>query len=225
MVIEDFSNKFVDNNTWISILPFIDSDDNIKHKVFFDWNEQKDFDKSPIVLKAFHNKLIVKDYQPESTELNKFISDLIEAKKNETNIPTALSDNVLKKTVKRFYFDAKNEVYRNEFYFQELRKIQMRIDFARSLIAVVSILIALVTAITLIKCFGAKIKKNWSKKFINKWFITPKIRLDLLALAYTILISIYLFAAYAYYSEETEFDKRVYGYYLSLKVSTPSVSD
>jgi hypothetical protein len=256
MGLEDVSNKFVDDDSWLSILPFINSDDEIKYQVFFYKNEPKDFEKSPFITKALFKNLISAPYQEESSNLENYFWSVKKAKESNAALPETPDKEKVKNVIKRFYYDAKNEVYKTINYYDELKKIQMRIDFSRSMLAVVSFLISVISVTMMFKipliCIVGKYKRELmpyllkikqirnrkgrtrllnvlrlkNKKFYRlnnirkKWFAKPYLRWKRVLITYAILLSIYGLSAFAYASEEAEYDKRVYGYYLSIKVNS-----
>jgi hypothetical protein len=103
------------------------------------------------------------------------------------------------------YYYAKNRVYREENYFKELMDIQGRIDFIRSLAWGSFILLFIVTVICSFRFFQCQFE------FFKIW---PSIIILIL-----IFFLFHIAAIFAYETEEKQFNKRVFGYFLSLNES------
>ncbi len=103
-------------------------------------------------------------------------------------------------SINTVYYTGKNLVYRNDNYFKELSHYQTRINFARSF----TLASLLLLAITLASLFSFLIRTMHKKAFTH---------VCLLSVAFAVL---YILGRYAYTSEEIEFNKRVFGYFLSI---------
>jgi hypothetical protein len=122
----------------------------------------------------------------------------------------------LKNVTVPLYYEAKNTVYREANYYNELRQIQTRIDFARSsaLLSLLLAVIGLVFAVT------AAVQPNLGGRIALRWKLAhqalPYGALAVRTLVVPALIGILFLGRFAYCQEEMEFDKRVYGYFFSL---------
>jgi hypothetical protein len=125
----------------------------------------------------------------------------------------------------QLYYRAKNTAYTVTNHYDELKQIQTRIDFSRSF-ALLSLLLALTTV-----CFGVValtapligpvIAKLFRRNFDQASPIDERRRIALTTalrmLSLVVILAIFfVLGRFAYLSEEKEFDKRAYGYFLSL---------
>jgi len=142
----------------------------------------------------------------------------------------------------RVYYPAKNEVYREPNYFDELAKIQKRIDFARSITLLAASLFLLLSSIAALKAgawllfasgpyLSAHAWRKWPLRLTDakSWSDSAaalKMRWTLRVFFGGVLCLIAMYAAslFAYHAEETEFDRRTYGYYTSLRASQGKAS-
>lgn len=248
MVIEDASNKFVDDDTWLVTAELLHSDENIKYNVFFEkqisLSETEEFRdavrKSVFVQKACKNNLF-KDLGNDDE--NKFVEYLKKLKNPDyqatfaeyLNSDETTARDKLKNVAKNFYYNAKNAVYRNQTYYDELKKIQLRIDFSRAMVAVASFLMTIIILVAGFKILLNLVISIASSlddrsviykqlyKFRKNLFATPVLRWRRLLIAGLLLCSIFGLALFAYSTEEGEFNKRTFGYYISLTVDpTPN---
>jgi hypothetical protein len=129
MIVENASNKLVENKGWARLNRFcvLESDDQIKTRIYFsDFAPQAaKYGFSPPLPGNENAKCVIlnKD-KPESERVN---------------------------AAKAFYYHAKSVVYRSPSYYDELKRIQMRVDFSRSLIAVSLVLILVVSLLLIYK--------------------------------------------------------------------------
>jgi len=103
-----------------------------------------------------------------------------------------------------FYF-AKNRVYNNEQYFDELRRIQSRLEFSAT-VATVGLLLASVAIVMA----SVRLRLVWRESQQRRLTARRGAQIALVFLA------IYFFAYLAYVQESDEFNKRVFGYYDSM---------
>ncbi len=107
----------------------------------------------------------------------------------------------------RLYYVAKNTVYRNATYFQELTVVQARIDFLRSL-ALLSISLCAVGALSvLIFCYT-------NRSFLAHGLTTAKAKHALCLVV--VQLAVFLLSLTSFGREEGEFNDRVFGYYSTL---------
>lgn len=132
-----------------------------------------------------------------------------------------------------FYYTAKNIVYREEPYFRELSRLQSRIDFTRAASQVLAFLAAILSAAFLfgiiseglwrLREAGPQHLPTWYRRIYSK---TPKpvrglvkhwIHLDAtrcIAMGGMTLV-LAVAALFSWRDNEDEFDRRVFGYFLS----------
>jgi hypothetical protein len=115
------------------------------------------------------------------------------------------------------YYEAKNTVYRQASYYDELKQIQTRIDFSRSF-AVTSLLLA---AMGLVFAVVARFAPKWFELLAVRWDLQgvrnlSSVDLFFRVLSLGVLVAMFFLARFAYSSEEHEFNKRAYGYFFSL---------
>jgi hypothetical protein len=144
-----------------------------------------------------------------------------------------------KAVAKTFYYHAKNIVYGADNYYDELRKVQTRIDFSRSYLTVSALLIPITLLLSVFSGFTrrhairtvrrrpirvddpVRNKRSLLRKRIvnrmNKEERGQRIRVSFI-LAFLFLS--FFVGVYAYNVEETNFDMRAYGYFSSMKAET-----
>jgi hypothetical protein len=132
------------------------------------------------------------------------------------NLPHRCSDSSLltredvRDSIQRLWYNAKNRVYTNQQYYQEIERMQSRLDFSRT-VAVISLLveglsllfILLAEYVQIANDGGASVRlgMHWRRR---SWYRS------------LIVFAIYLAATVAYTRESLEINKRVYGYYSSI---------
>jgi hypothetical protein len=211
MLIEDVSNKFVDEDEQlqkyvVSIFPPHSSDDQIKFRTLFG---ETGSSPSNFALEMSRFGLV-------STYGGKHGHDVQEAINQHGN--TQQIERVkLMSVAKELYYNAKNRVYREQTYYDELKEIQLRIDFARSYLTISFLLIPIALLVAVISLF---ITKRVGQEATGKPREAQKDRrlVFFRAAACTLLFLIgsCLLGKYAFVSEESEFDKRAYGYFYSI---------
>lgn len=280
MVMEDISNKFVDEDHYLAKRGIITPDDNLKFEVFFGEDihnsDTEDFVKklkeSDFVQKAARHDLLRRFGEKESIEFENYIESLWTNPQNQTfekyldqqykdenAFNKATAEDKLKNVVLKFYYNAKSEVYQNQSYYDELKRIQQRIDFSRAMVAISFFLmnvivlillfkIMLILVIIILKSTSLKIRykkagykilligilkdagkdKETLKRltdFQETVFTTPNVRWVRLAVAMAILFAIFCIANFAYSTEEKQFNKRTFGYYLASKINAADKTD
>ena len=120
---------------------------------------------------------------------------------------------------KRLYYLAKNKVYAEDNYYDEMKKIQIRMDFSRSLamiafvyfvVAVFMVLVLMVGQRKILLRSGTLIAALKRQKTGNLLLRVPVVLLT--------LFLIYFVAIWAYARESDEFNKRAFGYYSSMQI-------
>ena len=114
--------------------------------------------------------------------------------------------------VNSLYYRAKNTVYQHRNYFLELSRIQTHIDFARSL-AVISLFLSCFGIVTIFMFLGVnKVKSGevgWARVGTPAVFVC-------------VYISMFISGGVSFLSDETEFNKRVFGYYSTILANAKS---
>ncbi|MBK7706470.1 MAG: hypothetical protein IPJ30_11995 [Acidobacteria bacterium] len=197
MLLETMSDKYADEDTflqswlysWIS-----DTDDTIKRDALFSMGD------GSFLIEAARAGILDKFEGGEQ-----FKSELLSA-----NPDWAEMKQKHKSTAVRMYYHAKNVVYKEQTYFSELQKIQMRIDFSRSF-SFVSLLLAISAFATLIKiCWRNRVKVLQADRRINA--------IKVLTISLAILMISFFVGARSYADEERNFDRRTFGYFASLQI-------
>jgi hypothetical protein len=121
------------------------------------------------------------------------------------------------------YYYAKNRVYQNPSYYDEMRRIESRRDFSRSisLIAFVYLMGAVFTGLARLIYLMIKFKGG-SFRAKRTWEICTK-----MVYVSLILFGIYFFSMWAYERESDEFNKRAFGYFSTMLIqeqNSPSQS-
>ncbi len=148
-----------------------------------------------------------------------------------------ISPKETKAVAKSLYYHAKNVIYKEPTYFNELQTIQLRIDFARSCIGV-SIFLTALALILFLYTEGARVylfrrrsrarKLPQSKKTAHVRRIRKRFRREDQArrnrLYYVLgfLAVSFLAGVYSYNAEEINFDKRAFGYFSSMNAKRTS---
>lgn len=233
MIIEDFSNVLVDDDGFpFNKLVFLSADDEIKSNVFFgeDINKAgeeifvKESKKSDFVTAALTYNLLHETSEKNVREFTNYMNNLQATNTIQTfkeylkasgkyevhEDIDAIAKKKLKDIARNLYYDAKGEVYRNQFYYDELKRIQQRIDFSRSMVFISVLLLALTIIFTIAKLF---LPALW----VKKRFRTEEINWKKFIAAVITLLIIYFFAQITYTEEEEQYNKRIFGYYKSLK--------
>ena len=229
--IEAVSGKMVDEDNFlqkyaIGIIPGSRTDDEIKRTVLLGKEELE-----PLSLEVARRDLLRLyggEYGGELQALilcEKHLRDAAQDKKSSV--------------AKNFYYHAKNIAYGAENYYDELRKIQTRIDFSRSYLAVSSILFLIIVPLFVssevirrrrLHTLKGKLIKNDDQHGDMKRLIRKRIRNRInretrglrirVAFICAFLFVTFLVGVYAYNVEEKNFDKRAYGYFSSMKADT-----
>lgn len=233
MIIEDVSNKFVDQDGWLNRWVVLESDDEIKTKVLFGDNYSQNIHDSPISYLASRYGLLGNSTGADGRAIE---GHILREKQCTPNNQTTVFQRVeldaerLREVAKTFYYNAKSVSYSDPSYYNELKRIQMRIDFSRSVVAVSLFLsIFFITVVALIVLlspifFGlSKLKLEEYPKLkggvddINNYLAgirETRVRGWRLLAFSLVLGSVYFVGGFANSSEEKEFDKRAYGYFI-----------
>jgi hypothetical protein len=137
-------------------------------------------------------------------------------------------------SAQRLWYLAKNRVYREPNYYDELKQLRRRQDLARTIatVAFIGALAMFFLSILMLLFLAAALYREGAKKWLDQWFggeaqedfrgryTGSAVNLHRFAwgtLVRTLsLLVIYFFALWAYSHETIEFNKRTYGYFTSL---------
>lgn len=209
IVIEDFSKNFSsgrDSFLTQSFNQILSSDKELRVRTLFQVSE---FSQSKIILQQSQlstEYLIIKAtgrIAPYNESLKNSVGETGITIEGTENVENFLSN------VNGIYYSSKNSVYVTENYFKELSEIQNRIDFTRSLTLLCLVLFTAYSAIAAV--FLLPPIQRILKKFIG--FNTAN-SYKILGLGILFFVGTYL-SLTAYRSESTNYNLRVYGYYIS----------
>lgn len=147
--------------------------------------------------------------------------DWILSKPTENPCKDNEKDCFVTNSIENLYYFAKNSVYKEANYYDEMKKIQSRADFTRS-IAVISFSYLLFTiALGLILIIDKFILENsligYLKNTKNVYLLPLRpIIISKLIITLLILLLTFFFASWAFYKETQEFNKRAFGYFSSM---------
>jgi hypothetical protein len=134
----------------------------------------------------------------------------------------------------RVYYPAKNRVYQEGNYYEELAAIQKRIDFARSITLIAATLFIAMFAIAAVKLLAWLVFSTHRVLKDEVWSLPP---LNLsskrrwaaiavnLSMSWTLRVllgggvlagTLYACSLFSYHAEEMEFNRRTFGYYANL---------
>jgi hypothetical protein len=224
MLLEDLSNKFVDSGAAkIPILGWrlLPLDEALRTETLFGKEflntlptekAKEDESAKPAGLSRAAAKLkLLEKHGPEGMASQRAVLS------KEPKVTREAAD----EAASRLYYEAKNTVYAVNNHYDELKQIQTRIDFSRSF-SLLSLALAAVCVICsgialVVPDFGARIAqrfrghRNQKPAALRRRAVVVRVLVLLL-----VLVSIYYVGRFAYRSEEIEFNKRAYGYFLTL---------
>ncbi|MDI1311785.1 hypothetical protein [Prosthecobacter sp.] len=108
--------------------------------------------------------------------------------------------------VNEMYYNAKNSVYTQNNYYNELSEIKDRTDFSRSLTLLCFVFFVL---------YGLFVVMSFNKKLRRLLDVDPKEKKSLVALTTIYFLGIWVVGT-AYTSESGHHDRRVFGYYIAM---------
>lgn len=112
-----------------------------------------------------------------------------------------------KDSILPLYYYAKNQAYGHENYYDEMKKIQSRLEFSRSIsmLAFIYLCLGVLFVIPLL----IKFRREHSPQMRRRIYVrVPAVLL--------ILFGIFFFSLWAYERESDEFNKRAFGYFSSM---------
>lgn len=213
MLVEDLSNKFADEDSYLG-LNLLQSEKELRTSVFLSAQGQL----TPIA-REFLDADIVQNFNWNTAKIMK-----LAVEHNNGYVNTWVSEKDMSRIANRIYYQANNQDFVNDNYFDVLRAIQVRIDFARSMaILSVFLLIAWILALLgvfLLKKVDSEMTAD-SRLFerVGQYIKTRSARTFtwMNASMMGLFILLYWAGHYAYAAEEGEYNKRVFGYYVTLK--------
>lgn len=143
--------------------------------------------------------------------VEKWILDPNRCKPGTDSTETCPSFEDIKTSILRLYYYAKNRVYAETNYYDEMKKIQTRLEFSRSIsmIAFVYFVLALLMVVPLLILSRRKSGEGSpQQKHRRIYFKAPAVLL--------ILFFVFFFSVWAYERESDEFNKRAFGYFSSM---------
>jgi hypothetical protein len=135
-------------------------------------------------------------------------------KSTETGIDTCPTLDEITGSVLKLYYHAKNRAYDRENYYDEMKRIQTRLEFSRSIsmIAFVYFVLGLLLLIPLFINSRRNRKTKVTRDERRKIYVrVPAVLL--------ILFFVFFFSIWAYERESDEFNKRAFGYYSSMLIT------
>jgi hypothetical protein len=233
MLMEDVSDKGDDRDTYMQriiqgVIPFAKTDNQIKFETLYG-EDEKELDRLAAEMASAHllcnyggpGGSVVEDWVLGKHNLDSFRFLLRKEYRTACEVKADVAE--------QLYYHAKNIVFLQENYYDELKKIQLRIDFARTFLAISTLLAPL--TLVLAAARGLKLAR-----LMQRGRRSPGIKhledkvlrfLALRLLARTAMITAALvffsgLAAFSYNAEERQFDMRAYGYFSSLHASENS---
>lgn len=207
---EDISYKFVDNE-----LPFgLESRYDTRVKLLIGYPEAPDI--NPLAKDLASNHAFEIFEGEKGIEIQRWILEDGAC----SSCPNINYKDVRNSIIKLYYY-AKNNVYLEANFYDEMKKIQSRSDFTRSIavISLVYFLIAFLLSVILLidKKRGSPwisaLKQNTKNNFISS---VRSIEIVKMIVTFVLLIFIFFVAWWAYDRESAEFNKRAFGYFSSM---------
>lgn len=164
---------------------------------------------------------------PEYGEkIERWIVSKRECTPTSASVESCLTVKELEHATGRLYYYAKNKAFAEDNYYDEMKKIQLRMDFSRSLamIAFVYFVLALVIALFFTARRLAILLFPLEGPLIRGGSHTNKKLLVRGGVVLVVLFSLYVVAIWAFVRESDEFNKRAFGYYSTTRIkgNTPT---
>lgn len=225
MLMEDVSNKFVDvSETFWSRIPGLSSEDDLRVEALF--GDDLGNGSGPIG-EGWARAGLLRRYGGARG------GDVEDAVVGERWCALAAEPDTVRAVAREAYYRSKNTVYRDRSYFEELQEIQRRIDFARSLailtcmLLVASFLVLAARLASVVLPFG-RLQNLWtSMRGAPPATPSPPADEDAGQLQYraflrwvgiwAVLMTLFFTAGFAYGREEIEFNRRSFGYFLTME--------
>ncbi|MBK7705870.1 MAG: hypothetical protein IPN69_02715 [Acidobacteria bacterium] len=205
---EDVSYKFVDNE-----LPFgLESKYDTRLKVLVEESPELKF--SHLAKDLATNAAFLRIDAERGAELNEWVKTDGKCEKCG-----ALGIDEVKSAIVKLYYHAKNRVYLQANYYDEMRKIQSRADFARSIAVISFINVAMFFGIMIVMCIDKHLMKNRIINFMRerlgaKPFASLRaVEYQKAAATFVTLLAVLALSSWAYDKESREYNKRAFGYY------------
>lgn len=138
-----------------------------------------------------------------------------------TSVGNCPSHAEIAESIKRLYYFAKNKVYENRNYYEELKRIETRLEFSRA----ISLIAFLYFAGSLIALVLFILVRAWrllmSKLKRRKQVTIGQLFWEMLkySAVIVILFALCFFSVWGYARESDEFNKRAFGYLSSMRLS------
>jgi hypothetical protein len=214
MLMEDVSDKFVDRDTWMqklvmSFIPYGQTDDEIKLVTLYGNNPGK---IDPLAREVASRGLL-------SLYGGRYGGE-VETAIMQDNLHN-VSHEKREEAAKRLYYHAKNVVYKEPTYYDELKRIQLRIDFSRSFMGLSAFFVLF--TIILAAARTLKLTRQWKGKHRRDVKDDEQLRSRLGKLARIGAYAIVFFMVscalgyFSYKAEERQFNSRAFGYFSSMQ--------
>jgi hypothetical protein len=214
---EDVSYKFVDNK-----LPFgLESKYDLRVKVLIeDWESKK---SSPLA-KDLAKRGAFEIVEPEKGKAiqNWIINEGVCLECQN------LSNEEIRNSIIKLYYHSKNKVYLQVNYYDEMKKIQTRTDFARSVLFISVFYIAFALLLASVMFADLYIFKNFLVKWLKSFNLKTLSGIREIIptnVCFTIitLFLVSIFSWLAYDSESREYNKRAFGYFATMALEEKQV--
>lgn len=163
---------------------------------------------------ASNNAFLINDHQGTGQKVQDWIKSPSPCRPGTGGVNCPSREEV-EKSMAGLYYYAKNTVYNNPHHYDELRKIQARLEFTRSLslIAFIFFVAAILSVLGLLIKNGMSPRKPGARE--------PHLRrLPARALALlAILFGVYFFSLWAYARETDAFNRRAFGYFSTMLIT------
>lgn len=247
MLAEDLSNKYVDTDDLPVELPLFPTEEYLRVDALFGLGSKVD----SLAIEMAKNRAFSLHSGAEGELLDTVLldstlrSDLSwvcervahTVTKRATSPSCVFSQQKLEDLASRLYYSAKSTVYRVDQYYDELKSIQKRIDFSRSM-ALISLTIMTVSVVVVAVKLTAWLVLSMMDALITR-FLTRHRNAQMfhrvqrgirsieifwtwraLGIGMPIFLLSYASGVLAYAAEEREFDRRAFGYYSNLLESS-----
>jgi len=216
MLIENVSHHFADTSLWLQDFKVLPREETLKTAALFGDSKSARF--APLALDLADHHLISRYGGNDG----KAVEDAVIVGTREDHT----IENKLPNVATQLYYAAKNAVYRDPSYYNELSRIKMRIDFSRSFACIGTVIIPTILIL-------GTIAASVSQQRIQRTFqwclgVDPQIVLvprrvtlrRMVALTALVILLCWL-GRLAFEKEATEYYLRVYGYFASLHDRPP----
>lgn len=231
MLAEDLSSKFVDEIGPYQELGLLTAEDDIRARALFGKNPCEKLRPLAREMARFHLISLYggAKYSGDTvgTEFEKLILATDKLCIEPVSDANPVTPENLGKVASRIYYEAKNRVFQEGNYYDEMRRIQIRVDFARS-VAVVSLAfgiivtpIALLVRLLPLRRFVRFKAVAWLFELTQGGvFVGRNDAIRRTSGLIVLFLVFYWCGQLAFADEELEFDLRAFGYFKTLPIDT-----